>query len=436
MFNGKSISSVLNTLIRIPQNFYSLRCQPVNKNPASPYTTLNNPLQNSTEATSTSTSQQTNISTTKHSGLLRLFNKDKTPRVKSQTTNARASSSSGFSSAKSEKSDSSISLNEGQTSSKVKLLTEKDSKKTKSNGSPKGKTKLLISKSSKKSGKKDNYQPVEHYTNTNITIVDSKGLTPKSIIIPNLPKPQKPISTTETKSLGKRIEKKSESISNLLICSTNSQLPTPKPVATVKGTTKTPSSPNYMNDQQLQINKTSNSQTTNIGMVMTDSVNSTSTGIQSNSSDSSVIYNPNTKNEVTPDVWHSKMPSTYPKNPIPNRKINTFIEESVQKPYNNNENGINGNKSSSVLPMRPLLRGYNNRVTLPRGMKTGQHAIAEFCEDLRQQGYNSDSDSLMKPRTRYSDIESGYLSEGGTSTAQFLCLLRNRSQLPTTIEEK
>lgn len=390
-------------------------------------------MQNSTEPTSTSTSQQTNISTTKHSGLLRLFNKDKTPRVKSQTTNARASSSSGFSSAKSEKSDSSISLNEGQTSTKVKLLTEKDNKKPKSNGSPKGKTKLLISKSSKKSGKKDNYQPVEHYTNTNITIVDSKGLTPKTIIIPNLPKAQKPqINNVESKSQGKRIEKKSESISNFLTCSTNSQLPTPKPVATVKGTTKSITT----HDQQSQITKTSNSNAQMTGM--TDSVNSTSTGMQSNSSDSSVIYNPS-KSEATPDVWHSKIASssTYPKNPIPNRKINTFIEESsVQKPFSTNDNGVNGNKSSSVLPMRPLLRGYNNRVTLPRGLKTGQHAISEFCEDLRQQGYNSDSDSLMKPRTRYSDIESGYLSEGGTSTTQFLCLLRNRSQLPTTIEEK
>lgn len=414
-------------------NLSSARCQ-IHKNPASPYTA---------EPTSTSTtSQQTTISTTKHSGLMRLFNKDKTPRVKSQSSNARASSSSGFSSAKSEKSDSSISLNEMQASSKVKMITEKESKKVKSSGSPKTKNKLLVSKSSKKSGKKDSYQSVEHYTNTNITIVDSKGLTPKAII-PNLPKPQKPISNVEIKSQGKRIEKKSESITSLLSTSTSSsQLPTPKPVATVKGTTKPPlSSPQHSTNDQQSPNlplKTSNiAQTSNNSVIMTDSINSSSTGIQSNSSDSSVIYttNNNKTNEAAPDVWHSKIAATYPKNPIPNRKINAFIEEStVQQPV---QNGINGNnKSSSVLPMRPLLRGYNNRVTLPRGMKTGQHAISEFCEDLRQQGYNSDSDSLMKPRARYSDVESGYLSEGGTSTTQFLCLLRNRSQLPTTIEEK
>lgn len=321
----------------------------------------------------------------------------------------------------------------------MKIISEKDSKKVKSNGSPKTKNKLLVSKSSKKSGKKDNYQSVEHYTNTNITIIDCKGLTPKSVI-PNITKPQKPISiSTEIKSSqGKRIEKKSESISNLLTTSiSNSQLPTPKPVATVKGTTKPPlASPTIHDQQSPNITKTSNAnvaQMPNTGVVMTDSINSTSTGVQSNSSDSSVIYTPNNK-ETTSDVWHSKIASTYPKNPIPNRKINSFIEESTQ---NSVQNTINGNnKSSSVLPMRPLLRGYNNRVTLPRGMKTGQHAISEFCEDLRQQGYNSDSDSLIKPRARYSDVESGYLSEGGTSTTQFLCLLRNRSQLPTTIEEK
>ncbi|XP_063697667.1 protein sickie-like [Culicoides brevitarsis] len=412
----------------------------ISKNPASPYTT---------EPTTTSTtSQQTNLTTTKHSsGLLRLFNKDKTPRVKSQvSSNARASSSSGFSSAKSEKSDSSISLNELQTSTKVKILTD-SSKKVKSSGSPKTKNKLLVSKSSKKSsGKSKDASQVEHYTNTNITIVETKGLTPKTII-PSIPKAQKPAvvsvgsqSPSQISQGNRRIEKKSESISNLLTTSTtsNSQLPTPKPVATVKGTTKPPLASSPTHTVTLSNESPQKAQTP----TMTDSAKS------NNSSESSVLCAPNnnnikaTKEVTTPDVWQqqqSKLVAAGTTKGSPRKVVNGENANNITLPVAVAQNVVNGNKSSAsptVLPMRPLLRGYNNRVTLPRNMKTGQ-LHADFCEDLRQQGYNSDSDSpLMKSaqRTRYSDVESGYMSEGGSS--QFMSLLRNRSQLPTTIEEK
>lgn len=363
---------------------------------------------------------------------MRLF-KEKTPKTKNQTINTRASSSSGFSSAKSEKSDSSVSLHESHVSNKVKILPEKSSKKTKDVGSPKGKTKLLLSKSSKKSNKKENYSSVQHYSNTNITIIDAKGLTPKSII-PNKSKAQIKADNVESICESKRVEKGSEKTSNLLPCASNSQLPTAKPVATVKGTTKAVSE-NFVKEQETLSNKicTINTKTTN----MSDSLNSSSTGIQSNSSESSVIYNP-VKNELSTDIWQSKAASTYIKNPIPNRKINNLIDENNQNSFiKKSENEKNIDKKNVVLPMRSLLRGYNNRVTLPRGMKISHpHAIPEYCDDLRQQGYNSDSDTLINPPKRYSEIESGYVSEGGNAAMQFICMIRKRSQLPTTIEEK
>ncbi|XP_055389466.1 protein sickie-like isoform X2 [Condylostylus longicornis] len=159
-------------------------------------------------------------------------------------------------------------------------------------------------------------------------------------------------------------------------------------------------------------------------------------------------------------------------------------------------NGITGNNSQliagtiyeedkhnlSIIPMRPLLRGYNSHVTLPtRGTRSGQHFINEFYDsDIGGTGYMSDGDSLRRhhhnqqthsnqsassSRTgtttiRYSDIDNGYLSEGSIgivhnqnhhnhqhhnqhhhhqhqshSSKHFLNIMRGR-QLPTTIEER
>lgn len=95
-------------------------------------------------------------------------------------------------------------------------------------------------------------------------------------------------------------------------------------------------------------------------------------------------------------------------------------------------------KQITVLPMRPLLRGYNSHVTLPTRGTRGQNLVSEYCEDLGQQsgGYCSDGDALRKIPARYSDIENGYMSEGGTPTKHFMSVLRSRTQLPTTIEER
>uniref|UniRef100_A0A182SIW1 Uncharacterized protein n=1 Tax=Anopheles maculatus TaxID=74869 RepID=A0A182SIW1_9DIPT len=121
-------------------------------------------------------------------------------------------------------------------------------------------------------------------------------------------------------------------------------------------------------------------------------------------------------------------------------------------------------KQITVLPMRPLLRGYNSHVTLPTRGTRGHHPhhphvhhhqlmAADYCEDFSGQGggYCSDGDALRKIPARYSDnIDNGYLSEGGgggggasmlTSAgrqqhASYISSLRARTQLPTTIEER
>ncbi|KAM7351136.1 sickie isoform 4-T4 [Cochliomyia hominivorax] len=132
---------------------------------------------------------------------------------------------------------------------------------------------------------------------------------------------------------------------------------------------------------------------------------------------------------------------------IPSKIVGTIYEE--DKPVN-------------VQPMRPLLRGYNSHVTLPtRGSRGTHHYVQDFCENDLNQGYCSDGDSLrfsssrmgghqspLQGSSRFHDIDNGYLSEGSSGIGlsqntghashgkHFLSMMRARSQLPTTIEER
>ncbi|XP_065358123.1 protein sickie isoform X2 [Calliphora vicina] len=127
---------------------------------------------------------------------------------------------------------------------------------------------------------------------------------------------------------------------------------------------------------------------------------------------------------------------------IPSKIVGTIYEE--DKPVN-------------VQPMRPLLRGYNSHVTLPtRGSRGTHHYVADFCENDINQGYCSDGDSLrfstsrmghqspLQSSPRFHDIDNGYLSEGSSGIGltqnghgkHFLSMMRARTQLPTTIEER
>lgn len=122
-------------------------------------------------------------------------------------------------------------------------------------------------------------------------------------------------------------------------------------------------------------------------------------------------------------------------------KFNTVPTKQIQ-----NVNGViyEEEKQMTVMPMRPLLRGYNSHLTLPtRGNHRNQHIAYDYNDDMAQ-GYCSDGDALRKQApVRYSDIENGYMSEGGgvsTTNGNVMhhkpILLRARTQLPTTMEER
>uniref|UniRef100_A0A182Q5T3 Protein sickie n=1 Tax=Anopheles farauti TaxID=69004 RepID=A0A182Q5T3_9DIPT len=154
-------------------------------------------------------------------------------------------------------------------------------------------------------------------------------------------------------------------------------------------------------------------------------------------------------------------------------KFHTVPTKILNTPGSNHQSGPNQTtiyeqeeKQITVLPMRPLLRGYNSHVTLPTRGTRGHHPhhphvhhvhhqlmAADYCEDFGGQGggYCSDGDALRKIPARYSDnLDNGYLSEGGgggggasmlTSAgrqqhASYISSLRARTQLPTTIEER
>lgn len=122
-------------------------------------------------------------------------------------------------------------------------------------------------------------------------------------------------------------------------------------------------------------------------------------------------------------------------------KFNTVPSKQIQ-----NVNAViyEEEKQITVVPMRPLLRGYNSHLTLPTRGNRNQHIAYDYNDDMAQ-GYASDGDALRKVPVRYSDIENGYMSEGGgggvtSANGNVLhhkpMLLRARTQLPTTMEER
>lgn len=200
---------------------------------------------------------------------------------------------------------------------------------------------------------------------------------------------------------------------------------------------------------------------------MSDSVHSTSTNNHSNSSESSVIYRPSAS-ESGSEFYHSNISSSLQqhRNPIPNRKVDHFNDALLTNghKYNTIPSKLNGPATTignnqmmfveeqqkatqqgagpSAAPLRSIMRGYNNQqqqhvTTLPtRGARGGQNLVNGYYEEHQNQGYCSDGDALRKTPIRYTDIENGYLSEGGVNNQNFMSIFRNRTQLPTTITEE
>lgn len=418
---------------------------------------------------------------------LKLFNKEKSDRSSKTQTSKRTSSSSGFSSARSERSDSSLSLNDGQNQQLPKLSANN---KKPDVGCAKSKSKLLSTKSSSKdsvSGKSKSDRKDKSPARNEEPASETKIVPPRIQKIPTVKVDSKMKSIPPPKKLETRSESKS-SLAQLQVKQTPPPICTniPKPMAFIKGTTKPTikiDQPDIKADKMNISNQniSSSQESSKFQMVapmsvaenptihhmhqqllngqnlsMTDSshsksTHSSSTGLHSNSSESSVIYRPSSESGSDALYIRSAMsPLPLTQNVIPNRKIDNFEQPVVgnekQQKFHTvpskmlHSNGIifEEERQMTVLPMRPLLRGYNSHVTLPtRGMR-GQNMVSEYCEDIGQ-GYCSDGDALRKIPSRYSDIENGYMSEGGSCgvhAKHMNSIMRTRSQLPTTIEER
>jgi hypothetical protein len=402
-------------------------------------------------------------------GKLKLFGKDKTEIPKTQLSK-RTSSSSGFSSARSERSDSSISLN-NDSNIPSSQTTSTSSTKSSSKKSNTAKTTTTASKASSKvpaptksatkGDKKDKSGNNQNENNGIIAAADNVPPT-KMHKIPQAKlqvgrKPETTSSSTKTGSL-------QQPKSTIQSPSVGTQLP--KPMAAIKGTTK--QTPSENGDADFDVIKVDKSSTMSLngnemtlqkahivnvhaGMSplhnqflnqtnnnMSDSIHSTSH--HSNSSESSVIYRPSA--DAHADIYQMQSQS----NPIPNRKLENFNDPLLinGNKFNTMTTKVNGmgqtsiastifeedKEMSSLVPMRSLMRsGYNSCTTSP----LRSNRIGNGYYDENGQGYCSDGDALRKASIRYSDIENGYLSEG----PHFLSLLRNnRPQMPSTIAEE
>lgn len=418
---------------------------------------------------------------------LKLFNKEKSDRSSKTQASKRTSSSSGFSSARSERSDSSLSLNDGQNQQLPKLSPNNKKPEV---SSAKSKSKLLSTKSGSKdsvSGKSKSDRKDKSPARTEEPVNETKIVPPRIQKIPTVKVDSKMKSIPPPKKLEIRSESKS-SLSQIQVKQTPPSICTniPKPMAFIKGTTKPTikiDHPDIKSDKMNISNQniSSSQESSKFQIVapmsvpenqtlhhmhqqllngqnisMTDSshsksTHSSSTGLHSNSSESSVIYRPSSESGSDALYIRSAMSPLPPtQNVIPNRKIDNFeqpmaVNEKQQKFHTVPSKILHGNgvifeeeRQMTVLPMRPLLRGYNSHVTLPtRGMR-GQNMVSEYCEDIGQ-GYCSDGDALRKIPSRYSDIENGYMSEGGSCgihAKHMNSIIRTRTQLPTTIEER
>lgn len=204
------------------------------------------------------------------------------------------------------------------------------------------------------------------------------------------------------------------------------------------------------------------------GLGMTDSTNSSSTsttGLYSNSSESSVIFRPTTTTGTSEsgasDAMRSAQMSPM-RNVIPNRKMDQFSQETkyntapmfkATTPAAMNghqammlENGKGSAAGSPGMSLR--MDEFRTNVTLPnprghRGQRQFTLAQPSYggLDMSSNSGYLSDGDAFKKIGRPYLtaynvDIENGYLSDGCNPNKHMMNVIRRRQMLPTTIEER
>lgn len=499
---------------------------------------------------------------TKHSMLdkLKLFQKEKSDRSSKAQISKRTSSSSGFSSARSERSDSSLSLNNdpnAKASGIPVTLPQNNAKKIEApNANTKTKSKLLSS--STKSSSKDTLTKKEKTEKKDKSPARmSADMSESKIAVPKAQKSSSGKTESKLKLISSSRKTTDQTQNKMTVSSSQIPSPTvkpqsssaatqvanvpcpmstsiPKPMAAIKGTTKLPNAHNQTNgpksteqfiDIKCQKLADISSQNNNIStsqdegkmqilapilienaanqqqtlanhlqmqqalnqqnISMSDSCNSkstqssSSTGPISNSCDSNIIYRPSSESGASESMRPNPILSPSNKLILANRtkhadryaelngslikassngsiastasssmtamsSTNTNVNKFNTVPTKQIVNGViyEEEKQMTVMPMRPLLRGYNSHLTLPTRGNRNQNAAYEYNDDMAQ-GYCSDGDALRKVPVRYSDIENGYMSEGGGVTAtngnvmhHKPMLLRARTQLPTTMEER
>ncbi|KAH8410091.1 hypothetical protein KR009_005833 [Drosophila setifemur] len=468
----------------------------------------------------------------KHSMLdkLKLFNKEKQQNAvnaaaaasKSQIQSKRTSSSSGFSSARSERSDSSLSLNDGHGSQlkppSISVSSQKAQAKTKQ-------SKLLAAQQKKEQTNKSKLDKKEKSPARSLNKEESgnesrsstMGRTGKSSLVRGIGGVEKNTPKTASKS---SLHSKSESKSSLKapqLLQSPSGTGLPKPIAAIKGTSKLPqlggnpptpeppqqqllkretsdistniSQPAVVEPPSTHIHKAAapqpyyaNSQSPHIsphpsmgGYLSEPTTPQHSSGIYGSSSRlpppksalsaprkleynagphilASPPHRPGLQRPLVNSAPNTPTASPSKFHTIPSKIVGTIYEaKEEQLPPQQHD------QQTSVLPMRPLLRGYNSHVTLPtRGARGGHHphqTYLDFCESEIGQGYCSDGDALRVGGSssggRFQDIDNGYLSEGSSGLGgpnssgggishgkHFLSMMRARTQLPTTIEER
>ncbi|XP_063906521.1 protein sickie isoform X3 [Zophobas morio] len=360
---------------------------------------------------------------------LKLFKSNDRPAP--PTNGKRTSSSSGVSSARSERSDSSASLEPSTDVKPVRnasrLKQTRPAKAVPAKNSPSSTKKdVVVNKATKIAAE------VEKHAHKVASLPTSK------------------LSEPKIKSAGNKTEAGNKNVQGQNHLPTQNQHGTgiPKPTAAVKGTSKIvrddksfnalKMSPSSMSRENSQASITHTKPAVALVSPMksekenqlSESSHSASTGQHSNSSESSVIYKPSSESgsEHHNVIPNRKEPITY----ISEAAEETELPESKEKILNNanqeekslNDEGFvregsQGDEETpplSIEPMRPLLRGYCSTLTLPSRQRQYQRVPADpandYCEISLANGYLSDGEMLRNGPTR--DISDGYMSEGGS----------------------
>jgi hypothetical protein len=370
---------------------------------------------------------------------LKLFKSNDRPAP--PTNGKRTSSSSGVSSARSERSDSSASL---EPSTDVKPVRNASRlKQTRP-------AKAGPTKSSPGAAKKDASAAKPARTATD---VEKHAHKVANLAASKLSEPKvKAAAKTEGAS-----NKNGQGQQNHLPTQMQHGTGIPKPTAAIKGTTKIVRddknlasikiSPSPMSRENSQASITHNKPAVALVSPMknekenqlSESSHSASTGQHSNSSESSVIYKPSSESgsEHHNVIPNRKEPITYiseateaPPFQEFKEKEKTLNEENHQQNHYS-DNNFNNNRHNfvregsqvdedtpplSIEPMRPLLRGYCSTLTLPPRQRHYQRIQpdggADYCEISLANGYLSDGEMLRNAPSR--DISDGYMSEGGS----------------------